>query len=113
MALEVRRASCRSMHLGMNGRLRSPAPKGSRISAESHNAAAERGHNDILLREDSSVETAIQTAPAQPPQKRWMIWTGRVVSAVPVFFIGMGVATAILRPQLVAGGMAKFGYSAD
>jgi hypothetical protein len=54
-----------------------------------------------------------QIQPAQPAQKKWITWTGRVISAVPVFFMVMGFASALLQPQMLAAGMARFGYTPD
>lgn len=51
--------------------------------------------------------------PAQPSQKKWITWTGRALSVVPVFFMLTGFASALLQPQTVAAGMARFGYTQD
>ncbi|HWH59881.1 MAG TPA: DoxX family protein [Terriglobales bacterium] len=55
----------------------------------------------------------MQTAPVQQTQKKWVLWTGRVVSAIPVVFMLMGLATALLQPSAAAAGMAHFGYTPD
>jgi DoxX-like family len=54
-----------------------------------------------------------QIEAAQPSQKKWMTWTGRALSAVPVLFMLMGLVTAFLQPQAAATGMAHFGYAPD
>ena len=54
-----------------------------------------------------------QPAPAQSSQKKWMKWTGRGLSLVPVLFMCMGFTTALLQPKALADGMAHFGYTAD
>ncbi len=59
------------------------------------------------------MEAATQRGAAQPSQKKWMTWTGRVVSVLPVFFMLVGFASALLQPKVAAEGMAHFGYAAD
>ncbi|MBV9074685.1 MAG: DoxX family protein [Acidobacteria bacterium] len=54
-----------------------------------------------------------QVAPAQPSQKKWMKWTGRGLSLVPVLFMSMGFVSAFLQPKAMLDGMAHFGYTAD
>jgi uncharacterized membrane protein YoaK (UPF0700 family) len=56
------------------------------------------------------VSTAIQAANMATPPKRWMIWTGRVLSAIPVLMFAMGAAFAFARPPQVIEGMSKYGY---
>ncbi len=59
------------------------------------------------------MDTATRTAKAAPGPKRWMIWTGRVLSAVPVLVLLASAWFGLTRsPQIVAG-MGKFGYSED
>ena len=58
------------------------------------------------------MDSATQPAPVQS-QKKWMTWTGRVLSAIPVLFMGMGLFTSILKPGQMTAGMTKFGYTAD
>ncbi len=59
------------------------------------------------------MEAATQAAPAQPSQRKWVTWTGRVLSFVPVFFMLFAFASALLQPKVMAQGMAHFGYAAD
>lgn len=57
------------------------------------------------------MSSATGTMPAGAP-KGWMIWTGRVLSAIPaLFLIGLGTMGLVLRhsPQMVDG-MQHFGY---
>ncbi len=58
------------------------------------------------------METATQPK-AQAGQKTWMTWTGRVLSALPILFIVLGLVVQYLNPQQAAAGMARFGYTAD
>ena len=54
----------------------------------------------------------MSSAPANVPTrpKRWAVWLGRVLSAVPVlFFVTTGAFSLTRAPQVVEG-MAKFGY---
>jgi hypothetical protein len=59
------------------------------------------------------MEKTTQVAAAYFSQQKWMTWTGRVVSLLPIFFMLSGIATAIFNRQMAVAGMAKFGYSAD
>ena len=59
------------------------------------------------------MQSGMQTAPVQQTPRRWVLWTGRVVSAIPVVFMLMGFATALLQPSAAAAGMAQFGYAPD
>lgn len=43
--------------------------------------------------------------------KPWMLWTGRVLSALPVLMMSFGAAMAFTRSPQVVEGMSKFGYS--
>jgi hypothetical protein len=56
------------------------------------------------------METAAQVATTQ---KKWMTWTGRVLSAVPVLLSGLGLVSIFFQKQQMLAGMAHFGYSAD
>ena len=47
------------------------------------------------------------TPTAQPA---WMTWTGRVLSALPVLMMTMGVASVLFNRSQAAEGMAKFGW---
>jgi len=42
---------------------------------------------------------------------KWMLWTGRVLSAIPVLMMGvMGAVIFIAKPEMMAEGMKKYGY---
>src|SRR5439155_1494350 len=53
---------------------------------------------------------------SMPPMRttsRAMLWTGRVISAVPVLMMaGVGTFMFIAKPDVVAEGMTKYGYPA-
>ena len=51
--------------------------------------------------------------PSPPATSKAMLWTGRVISAVPVLMMG-GIGTFMLfaAPAKVAEGMTKYGYPA-
>lgn len=50
------------------------------------------------------------TPAAETPQVPWMVWTGRVLSAIPVLALAVGAGFALARPPQVVEGMSKFGY---
>jgi hypothetical protein len=56
------------------------------------------------------MSAATQAANMATPPKRWMIWTGRVLSAIPVLLLVMSGVFAVVSKQQVAEGMSKFGY---
>lgn len=47
---------------------------------------------------------------ASQPQKPWLLWTGRILSALPVLMMALGGAMVLARPPFVLEGMGKFGY---
>ena len=48
-----------------------------------------------------------------PATSKSMLWTGRVISAVPVLMMGvMGLVMFFAAPNKVAEGMTKYGYPA-
>jgi hypothetical protein len=57
--------------------------------------------------------TVSQAVSARPAQKKWIKWVSGFLSAVPVFFMLMGLATVVLQPKVAAEGMSRFGYTAD
>lgn len=59
------------------------------------------------------MQTGTQSASAQTSQKKWVLWTGRVISAIPVISMSLGLVIAFLQPQAAAAGMAHFGYTPD
>ena len=46
-------------------------------------------------------------------QPKWMLWTGRVLSAIPVLVLLASGAFAFTRSPQVVEGMRKFGYTED
>ncbi len=42
--------------------------------------------------------------------KLWMLWTGRVLSVLPVLMMAMGIATIFFNRAQAVEGMAKFGW---
>src|SRR5260370_41265997 len=56
------------------------------------------------------MSAATQAAKMATPPKRWMIWTGRVLSAIPVPLLAMSASFAFRRTPQVIEGMSKFGY---
>ena len=56
------------------------------------------------------MQQATQTAPAP---KKWMKWTGRGLSVVPVLLMSFGFISLLLQRQQVIQGMAHFGYTED
>lgn len=50
------------------------------------------------------------TPTANTPQKSWLLWTGRALSALPVLMLTFSGALAFARPPALVAGMAKFGY---
>ena len=49
----------------------------------------------------------------QSAQKPWMTWTGRVLSALPVLFIAIGMVAQYMNPQQATEGMKHFGFTPD
>ena len=43
-------------------------------------------------------------------QKPWMMWTGRILSAIPVLMMAVGAGFAFARTPQVVEDMSKFGY---
>lgn len=43
--------------------------------------------------------------------KPWLLWTGRILSALPVLIMTLGAAMAFARPPQMVEGMNKFGYT--
>jgi hypothetical protein len=50
--------------------------------------------------------------PQLAPVSKKMLWTGRVISALPVLFMLFGIGYSFAQPSAVQEGMAKYGYSA-
>ena len=49
------------------------------------------------------------TTASQTP-KPWLLWTGRILSALPVLVMAFSAAGKIARPPAVLEGMSKFGW---
>ena len=56
------------------------------------------------------MSNANQPAPPPTAPKPWMIWTGRVLSAIPILLLGATSSFAFLHPPSFVEGMTKFGY---
>ena len=41
---------------------------------------------------------------------KWMTWTGRVVSAIPVLLLSFSAYIKLAKPALIVEGMVHFGY---
>ncbi len=54
--------------------------------------------------------TASQVVSNPSPNKLWMLWTGRVLSLLPVLMMALGVVTIFFNRAQAAEGMAKFGW---
>jgi hypothetical protein len=48
--------------------------------------------------------------PLVPPSPAWMVWTGRVLSALPVLLLFMSAAMKFVQPEFVTKDFAKFEY---
>lgn len=55
--------------------------------------------------------TLATTTPSTSPSRRWVRWTGRVVTAIPVLFLTLDGAAKIAMPAPVVEGTEKLGYS--
>ena len=64
-----------------------------------------------LQPKESTMSTAPRSVTTHSP--KWMIWTGRVLSAIPVLLFFFGGALSFSGSPQVTEGMAKFGYPAD
>jgi hypothetical protein len=60
-----------------------------------------------------TMTTATQAGIAKSTSKRWMIWTGRILSAIPVLVLLMSATFSFVRAEQAAEGMKKFGYPED
>jgi DoxX-like protein len=48
------------------------------------------------------------TSPAANP--KWMLWTGRVLSALPILLMAGGGIAALIHPAMMTEGLSKYGY---
>ena len=53
------------------------------------------------------------TAPASPATKPWMLWTGRILSALTVFLLCFAAYMGIKGGPDMTTGMKQFGWSED
>jgi hypothetical protein len=51
-------------------------------------------------------------SPAQAATPTWMLWTGRVISALPVLMMGVGGVYALVKPDMMLEGFAEQGWPA-
>ncbi|MEA2712038.1 MAG: hypothetical protein QOF78_4639 [Phycisphaerales bacterium] len=58
--------------------------------------------------QSETVTPPSSSSPSSSP--KWMIWTGRIISALPVLLMVMGAVMAVMNPAMVKEGMAKHGY---
>lgn len=56
------------------------------------------------------MNTATEAAATSPAAKGWMVWTGRVVSALPALVLLFFGGLALKHPPEMAQGMEKFGW---
>ncbi|HXJ05854.1 MAG TPA: DoxX family protein [Candidatus Acidoferrum sp.] len=54
-------------------------------------------------------EFAISASPSVPVSKR-MLWTGRVISAIPVLLLILSAVMKIIKAASVVQGFARYGY---
>jgi hypothetical protein len=45
-----------------------------------------------------------------PKNSKALLWTGRVISALPVLLMAMGIVTSVINPAQIVDGMKKYGY---
>lgn len=50
--------------------------------------------------------------PSLPPISKAQLWTGRILSALPVLLLVMSGAMKLMKPAPVVEGFAKYGYPA-
>jgi hypothetical protein len=51
--------------------------------------------------------------PPPSPNPTWMLWTGRVISALPVLLLLMSAVMKFIKPPGMAEGLAKIGWTED
>ena len=56
---------------------------------------------------------AVPAREAQPVQKSWMVWIGRVLSLWPVFIVGMSATWKLTRNPWYVGEFARIGWQAS
>jgi fatty acid desaturase len=57
--------------------------------------------------------TGVQETKANVAGKRWMLWTGRILSALPVLLFIVTGAFSLTKAPPVIEGMKHFGYGED
>ena len=54
------------------------------------------------------------TTSSSPKPSRALLWTGRIISAIPVLFMaGIGLFLIIFKPEIVIKGTTDFGYPSE
>ena len=60
----------------------------------------------------TTTDAPVATPPSRPTSKA-MVWTGRVISAIPVLFMaGIGLVIFFTRPEMMNETTTKYGYPA-
>ena len=65
-----------------------------------------------MFKSTSNVVDYASVAP-RPATPRWMLWTGRVISAIPVLFMGGGGIAMLFNPKMMQEGLAAQGWPAN
>ena len=63
---------------------------------------------------DTPATDTLTTDTRSPATPKGMLWTGRVISAIPVLMMGgMGAVMLFAAPDKIAEGMTQYGYPAN
>ncbi len=52
-----------------------------------------------------------QSTQPTAPDSMALVWTGRVLSALPALFMLLGIVMSIVKPEMIKEGTIKYGYS--
>src|SRR4051812_22848863 len=64
-----------------------------------------------MVNSPSNEGTLDYASPVKPTQSKALLWTGRVLSAIPVLFMGIGgIFFGLFNLSMVTEGMTKYGY---
>ena len=67
--------------------------------------------DQVKIRIERSHNMGTQTAEAVLRPKKWVLWTGRILSALPILMLLLSATMKLLRPpQVVDGFVRQFGY---
>ncbi|HWA09587.1 MAG TPA: DoxX family protein [Opitutaceae bacterium] len=55
----------------------------------------------------------MESTPSSAPVSKAALWTGRILSLIPVLMLLLSAVMKLARPPAVLEGFAKFGWSAD